>query len=438
MYERHWKNYYEILQVSPNAEASVIAAAYKRLAQVYHPDMQGSTSSAKMTDINEAYEILSDPVKRTEYDRAYRMRHTSQPKRKRTVKSAQKMERTKALAKKQKAEITKAVAKEQKRTWTGVIIASVVIAIILIIVGVGWYLTYGANYGRTVITVDDVSLRMGYFLKRCEVSGTDPMYMLTSLTKEEIIKLEAPKYDIKVTPEDIDQQLRIIAGGQSGNITESEFKEWYRQRLNETGLSNSEYRAITATSIMASYLYQYVAAGMSTIVEQVHLNVIWLDTLEDAQKVRARWEAGEDFADLARELSLDANSKDQGGDIGWMPRGVVYNGMYDDEIFSLGTDNVSEPLAYYDTSITDATSPAYETYYLFMVSEKADARQVDEQYLSTLADNAFNSWISEAMNQHEINYHGLHDGFDSETYAWINYQLAKKTGQGSSSGTSSQ
>lgn len=317
----------------------------------------------------------------------------------------------------------------RQRSWTGVIIASAVIAIILIIVGVGWYQTYGAPYGRTVIIVDDISLRMDYFLKRCEMSGMDPMYMLTNLAKEEIIKLEAPNYGIKVTQEDIDQYLREIAGGQSGNITDSEFKEWYRQNLNETGLSNSEYREIIATSIMGSRFYEYVAASMSTIVEQVHLNAIWLDTYEDAEKVRARWQAGEDFANLARELSLDAASRENGGDLGWVPRGVAYNGIYDYVIFSLATDNVSESLVYYDTSLGDYTSPAYETYYLFMVSEKADARQVDEKYLSTLAYNAFNAWISEAMSLHEVNFRGFNNGFDSETYAWVNWQLQKRAGE---------
>jgi foldase protein PrsA len=321
----------------------------------------------------------------------------------------------------------------QQGRWTGLIIASAVIAVILIIVWVGWYLSYGSNYGRTVITVDDVSLRMDYFLKRCEVSGNDPLAMLTNLTKEEIIKLEAPKYGIKVTSEDIDRELRRTAGGTSGNITESEFKEWYRQRLNVTKLSNSEYRDITAASIMASYLYQYVATGMNTIVEQVHLHDIAVDTKEDAEKVSARWAKGEDFADLARELSLDAVSRENGGDLGWVPRGVAYEGIYDDLIFSLGTDNVSEPQVHYDTSVTDYTLPAYDTYFLLMVSEEADARQVDEQYLSTSANNAFNDWISAAMSQHEINYHGFHDGFDSETYAWINWQLQKRTGEESSS-----
>lgn len=78
-YERNWKNYYEILQVSPNAELSVITAAYKRLARVYHPDVsKDSEFRQKMTDINEAYEVLSDPVRRAEYDYAYRVKYPPQ------------------------------------------------------------------------------------------------------------------------------------------------------------------------------------------------------------------------------------------------------------------------------------------------------------------------------------------------------------------------
>lgn len=64
------KDYYAILGVVPTAEAVVIKAAYKALAQRYHPDRnQGSTEAAdKMVEINEAYAVLSDPERRKEYD----------------------------------------------------------------------------------------------------------------------------------------------------------------------------------------------------------------------------------------------------------------------------------------------------------------------------------------------------------------------------------
>jgi len=66
------KDYYEILQVSTTSEPEVITAAYKRLARKYHPDVYaGRDATERMRELNEAYEVLSDPHRRTEYDRVH-------------------------------------------------------------------------------------------------------------------------------------------------------------------------------------------------------------------------------------------------------------------------------------------------------------------------------------------------------------------------------
>lgn len=63
---------YSTLQVARNAEAEVIAAAYRSLARKYHPDRNASEASTqRMQEINAAYEILKDSVKRRTYDRAH-------------------------------------------------------------------------------------------------------------------------------------------------------------------------------------------------------------------------------------------------------------------------------------------------------------------------------------------------------------------------------
>ncbi len=65
------EDFYEILQVHPSAHLEVIQAAYHRLAQLYHPDRNPyPDASARMTDINRAYEVLSNPTRRAEYDRS--------------------------------------------------------------------------------------------------------------------------------------------------------------------------------------------------------------------------------------------------------------------------------------------------------------------------------------------------------------------------------
>jgi curved DNA-binding protein CbpA len=66
------KDFYQILGVMPDAEAVVITAAYRALASLYHPDRwKGDKTFAtnKMADINVAYETLSNPVKRAEYNK---------------------------------------------------------------------------------------------------------------------------------------------------------------------------------------------------------------------------------------------------------------------------------------------------------------------------------------------------------------------------------
>jgi curved DNA-binding protein CbpA len=65
---------YKTLQVDPEAEDEVIQAAYRRLAQKYHPDVTGSgaASASRMAAINSAWETLRDPVRRRAYDRERR------------------------------------------------------------------------------------------------------------------------------------------------------------------------------------------------------------------------------------------------------------------------------------------------------------------------------------------------------------------------------
>ena len=65
------RDYYEILGVPRNATEKEIRQAYRRLARKYHPDVNPGDKEAeqKFKEIQEAYEVLSDPEKRAKYDR---------------------------------------------------------------------------------------------------------------------------------------------------------------------------------------------------------------------------------------------------------------------------------------------------------------------------------------------------------------------------------
>ncbi|OJW95252.1 DnaJ domain-containing protein [Thiobacillus sp. 65-1402] len=66
---------YGILGISPTATADSIKAAYRKKAAQYHPDKNPSAdASVRFREIQEAYEVLSDPARRKAYDE-YRQRN---------------------------------------------------------------------------------------------------------------------------------------------------------------------------------------------------------------------------------------------------------------------------------------------------------------------------------------------------------------------------
>ncbi len=319
-----------------------------------------------------------------------------------------------------KASGSKAIARDRKGRRTAIIVVSVVIVLILVIVGVSLYIN-AAPFRRIIITVDDISINMDYFLMRTRLAGADPMEMLQVLTNEQLIKIEAPRYVAEASPEDIDQELRRIASGESETISESEFKEWYRQILNEIGLSDSEYKELVATSILTTRLHEYLAERVPTVAEQVHLYNTELSETEVAE-IQKKVGESEDMGQLTRELWEDKEAAGEVNDLSWLPRGVLVSSWFEEVAFNLTIGEVSEPLAY-----VDYTSSDYDTYYyLLMVSEKADAREIDEDSLQILKAMVLDDWLLEEIKFHEKEWHGLKNGFDSETLAWINYQLSKE------------
>ena len=327
------------------------------------------------------------------------------------LKSSKSTAKKDAIAK-QSGRANRAVSNKIRRA---ILLAVAVFLIIGAISGFAIYRSRVAPFKTTVLEVDGVSIKMGYFLKRVAMSGQPSLITLQAITKEEIIKqaVTKPPYEITVTEQELDQFAREIARGKNQTIEEGEFNEWYRQQLNESRLSDAEFRDLLKTRLLSFRMSRYLGDRVPTIAEQVFVHMFPLKDYATGKEVKQKLDAGEDFAALAREYSVDSKLKESGGVVGWIPRGVLAPG-FDNVAFELEIGQSSEPM-YIDK----------QTVVVIQISDKAAAREIDEELLKIIKSKALDKWLKKEKQYHKVKYRGFKNGYDTETDAWVQWQLQR-------------
>lgn len=303
---------------------------------------------------------------------------------------------------------------QAKRRQLNILLITIAVIIALAIGFVVLYQFLMAPYQRVVLQVDDTVVRMDYFLRRARLSGDDIDAALKQLTYEQIVKIEAKELDLVVTDLELDKALLEAAVSENvtaDNLKNPAYKTWFNEQLKTTDLTSSQYRERVRVNLMAKKIQEAITASIGDTAEQVHLFAIVLNSPGSANQAKARLEGGESFASVAQAMSLDTNSKETGGDWGWVPKGILTN--FDDTIFSLEIGQASKILSESSSSTT--------YYYILMVSEKDPARVLDSNVKTTLGYNSFLGWLEAKMEEHDIEY-----PMSSDTRAWVTWQLAKK------------
>jgi parvulin-like peptidyl-prolyl isomerase len=298
-----------------------------------------------------------------------------------------------------------------KQRQLRIFLLSLLCLAVLIVGGTILYQQYLAPYRKVVLNVENTVVRMDYFLKRARMNGNDITSTIQQLTFEQIVKLEAKEIGITISNLDIDKTLLSAAASENvtaSSLSDKAFREWYSAELKSTDLSSTEYREMTRTLLTGNEIQAVIAQNIPDKLEQVHLHIIVLSSPADADKVRARLNSGEDFANVASQVSIDTQTAQYGGDLGWVPEGIFY--AYDDVIFKLEIGQVSETV----------TSTSGSQYLLFMVSEKDPERSIDTNVRQQLAYYSFQSWLYQLIEQYTIEVN-----LDEETLAWVEWQLAK-------------
>jgi parvulin-like peptidyl-prolyl isomerase len=110
---------------------------------------------------------------------------------------------------------------------------------------------------------------------------------------------------------------------------------------------------------------------------------------QEAEEVKARLEAGEDFAEVAKEVSDDPLTAENGGDLGWVFRGERGD-AFDEVAFSLQPGEIGGPVE------------LPEGYAIILVEEKDPEHPVDENELERRRQQAFTEWFEAQVAEADI------------------------------------
>ncbi len=197
--------------------------------------------------------------------------------------------------------------------------------------------------------------------------------VLDQMINEVVIAQEADKEGVKVTENDVNARLAqmIQDAGSVDKLT---------KYLSDNQLSLADFCAQIRNNILGDAMLTRVTAAYPTQAEQVHVRQILVATMATAQALLQRIGKGEDFAALAKQYSLDETSKANGGDLGWVPKGVLAPEL-DAVIFQLAPNQVSDVIT------------TQFGFHIVQVLEKDKSRALPPEMIQNARQQAFLAWL---------------------------------------------
>lgn len=192
-----------------------------------------------------------------------------------------------------------------------------------------------------------------------------------------LIEQAATRQGIAIPYDQVEAEIEEMRGED-----EARFNQW----LGANGLTLEEFRRRLRAEMMGAALSERVAGSIPTSVEQVRVRHILLSTEDEVNNVLAQIQAGTDFATLAKTTSLDQSNAQQGGDLGFFPRGLMAP-EFEEAAFSLAPGE------------TSGVVKTQFGYHIIQVIEKDPNREVPPEILPALRQQAFQRWLeSERAN----------------------------------------
>jgi parvulin-like peptidyl-prolyl isomerase len=245
--------------------------------------------------------------------------------------------------------------------------------------------------GSTAVQVEDTRFRLDYFSDRltmfvAEQGGLGAVQPLSALpavsdliTREEIVRRFAGEFDLTASEEEIQEGIASRLGI---TVDDETFDVVFEQELARSRLSEEDYRLMVQATVLTDELQQHFEGEVPESAESVLYRQILVSEQATADDIKQQIEDGADFAALAAEDSnLDVANKENGGEVGWLPRGVL-DASTEELVFPLEPGEVS-------------TIPTANGVFVVEMLEKEEDRAIEEEAIPPLAAGLLADWVQE-------------------------------------------
>ena len=228
---------------------------------------------------------------------------------------------------------------------------------------------------------------------------------LNSLIATKIVELEAKSQDIKATEEDVQKEIDAVAKQYGGQEAFEQFLEMYGYSLDD--IKNNIEMNLNIKKLLEPDIkieedemkaYFETNKEKFDVKEQVKASHILVDSEDKAKEVKEKLLAGEDFAELAKDYSIDTGNNQQGGELGFFARGEMVQ-EFEDAAFSLEIGKISNPIktkhGYHIIKVEDKKQAKEATY-------EESKTEIKEILFQEKLPASYNTWIQGKFEEYEI------------------------------------
>jgi len=205
-------------------------------------------------------------------------------------------------------------------------------------------------------------------------------WILNVMIEQVLTEQAAAAVGVVVSDDEVDAYMQEMIAENGGDETfDAKLAEWGETR-------EDAWREVRA-QLIGMKMTQRVIEGVPTVAEHVHARHILVDTQQEAERILAQLQASADFATLARAYSQDTSTRENGGDLGFFPRGILVAPEVEDVAFALQPGQFSGVV----TSVLG--------YHIVQVVERDPARPISPENLRLLQERAVQEWIEQLWSQ---------------------------------------